>query len=80
MVCFGPAHNSTELPIYAPGAGTAHIAITDALGRVVFAQDYPVQAGTQRLRIPTSTLSNGMYGLSLSLNGTQVADKLIVQH
>lgn len=75
-----PAHNYTELPIYAPSAGMAQIAITDALGRVVFEQAYAVQAGTQRLSIPTSTLSNGIYGLSLNLNGTQVVDKLMVQH
>ncbi|MFW5658869.1 MAG: PKD domain-containing protein [Bacteroidota bacterium] len=74
-----PARQTATLAISSEATGTANVSLRDNTGRLVYSQQFTVNGNAQQT-LPVAELPNGLYHVTLELNGTTQHNKLIVQH
>ena len=73
-----PVTDEAFVSLSAEQAGLATLDIIDALGRTVSSMTQHVAPGSTLVSLPTTSLTNGLYLLRLSLNGETASRKLVI--
>ncbi len=71
-----PATDRITIQFTAPSAGKAQVIFTDVLSRSAQSGTYDVQAGPNRIVVPTVALPGGVYLLRVVTGGTQSVQKV----
>lgn len=74
-----PTANRALLVYQSRLAGRARITVTDFYGRPVYAATQYVQSGFQQLALDAGKWGNGLYMVTIELNGQKVTQRLVVQ-
>lgn len=74
-----PTGNRAMLVYQATLAGNARITVTDFYGRPVYAATKYVQQGFQQWALDAGKWGNGLYMVTIELNGQKVTQRLVVQ-
>lgn len=73
-----PAKGYTTIKFSALNAGVATVSIKDVTGKTVYTADQAVQDGLNRVEINTTSMKDGVYFYSVSLNGQVSTKKMVV--
>lgn len=73
-----PAKGYTTIKFSALNAGVATVSIKDVTGKTVYNVDQTVQDGLNRVEINTTSMKDGVYFYSVSLNGQVSTKKMVV--
>ena len=74
-----PANANTTLSFELNNEAQASVNVTDLAGKVVFSQTLGTVNGSQNVTLNTESLTNGVYMVNLSVNGTVSTQKLVVR-
>ncbi|MBL7718174.1 MAG: T9SS type A sorting domain-containing protein [Flavipsychrobacter sp.] len=74
-----PAVNSISFSYEASEPGRATVTITDITGRKVYQEDLGQVYGAKQATINTSSLTQGIYIVELSVNNTKYIGKVVIQ-
>jgi len=74
-----PANANTTLSFVLSNEAQASVNVTDLAGKVVFTQALGTVNGTQNVTLNTESLTNGVYMVNLTVNGTVSTQKLVVR-
>jgi hypothetical protein len=74
-----PANANTTVSFELNNEAEVAVNVTDLAGKVVFSQNLGTVAGTQNVTMNTESLTNGVYMVNLSVNGTVSTQKLVVR-
>jgi hypothetical protein len=74
-----PANANTTLSFELSNEAQASVNVTDLAGKVVFTQALGTVNGTQNVTLNTESLTNGVYMVNLTVNGTVSTQKLVVR-
>ncbi len=78
-MCSSDLFNPTvTVPFALPTAGEVSIVVFNTLGRTVFEQQSTFSSGRHMVTIDGSALSSGVYLLSVSHNGTNQIQKVVL--
>jgi hypothetical protein len=74
-----PANANTTLSFELNNEAQAAVSVTDLAGKVVFTQALGTVNGSQNVTLNTESLTNGVYMVNLSVNGTVSTQKLVIR-
>lgn len=74
-----PANANTTVSFELNNEAEVAVNVTDLAGKVVFSQNLGTVAGAQNVTMNTESLTNGVYMVNLSVNGTVSTQKLVVR-
>lgn len=74
-----PANANTTLSFVLSNEAQASVNVTDLAGKVVFTQVLGTVNGIQNVTLNTESLTNGVYMVNLTVNGTVSTQKLVVR-
>jgi hypothetical protein len=74
-----PANANTTLSFELSNEAQASVNVTDLAGKVVFTQALGTVNGTQNVTLNTESMTNGVYMVNLTVNGTVSTQKLVVR-
>lgn len=76
-----PADNNVVLTLKIADNSSVNVQVTDITGSVVMSKNLgTLSQGVYREAIETSQLANGLYNITLTVNGAQSTKKMTVQH
>jgi N-acetyl-anhydromuramyl-L-alanine amidase AmpD len=73
-----PVSDRAMLIYQAPAAGQAQLQVTDFYGRPVYSANRRVQQGVQQIMLDAGQWRNGLYMVTIVLNGQKTVQRLIV--
>jgi hypothetical protein len=73
-----PASSSTRIPVTVPHNGTAHLTISNLIGRIIYSHDVQVTKGANYIPFNTSELNPGIYLYSVSFGNAVQTRRMIV--
>ena len=75
-----PASNNVNASFSLENASNVEVSISDLSGKVVYTNNLGnVAAGTHKVNVPTSELSNGVYFYNVAVNNTIATEKLVIK-
>lgn len=74
-----PANESTTLSITLDDASDIEMNLVNVSGQVLATNKYNVQSGIHKFNLSTSTYDAGVYFVELTISGTKVAKRLIIE-
>lgn len=75
-----PASTNVNVNFYSTLGGSGSIALTDINGRTVTADVVTINSGKNIFALNTTTLSNGLYFISINSNDGSINKKILISH
>jgi Secretion system C-terminal sorting domain len=75
-----PANNAAKVEFDAVTEGAANLTISDLMGRTISTFNTEVVEGTNVVDLDVATLTNGIYVITLNMDGQMISTRIQVQH
>lgn len=75
-----PTSGTTYLPLTVVERTNLNLTVTNLMGQTLAQQEHDLSAGEHLLELATANWSNGIYMVTVTINGQRLTQKLVVNH